>query len=179
MLHDFGEPAEAVGVGHARLVEVDRRVRVDGELAALDARDERVEGQGSPGERGAVLAEALRGGPGHRDPQRLIADVLLGSGGGVDDDALAGAGGSDEDRGALGAGDDLQGVCLLGAEASADPLGDLIARERASLDANVAAAAGGERGEPALDRLLARTHGERRHQAALQGEDAAFGDHRP
>jgi len=47
---------------------------------------------------------------------------------------------------------------LLGAEASADPLGDLIAGERASLYANVAAAAGGERGEPALDCLLARTH---------------------
>ncbi len=162
------------------LVEVDRRVRVDGELAALDARDERVEGERVPGERGAVLAEALRGGPGHRDPERLVADVLLGSGGGVDDDALAGAGGSDEDRGALGAGDDLQRVCLLGAEPSADPLGDLVARRlRASLYANVAAAAGGERGEPALDRLLARTHGERRHQPALQGEDTAFGDHRP
>ena len=131
------------------------------------------------GERGAVLAEALRGGPGHRDPQRLVAGVLLGSGGGVDDDALAGAGGPDEDRGTLWAGDDLQGVCLLGAEASADPLGDLVAGERASLYANVAASAGGERGEPALDRLLAGTHGERRHQAALQGEDAAFGDHRP
>ena len=35
VLHDFGEPVEAVGVGHARLVEVDRRVLVDVELAAL------------------------------------------------------------------------------------------------------------------------------------------------
>jgi hypothetical protein len=44
---------------------------------------------------------------------------------------------------------------------------------------NVAAAACGERGEPALDRLLAGTHGERRHQPALQREDTALGDHRP
>ena len=61
----------------------------------------------------------------------------------------------------------------------ADPLGDLVAGERASLCANVSAAAAGERGEPALDRLLAPTHGERRHQVALQREDTAFGDHRP
>jgi hypothetical protein len=149
------------------------------ELAALDAGDERVERQRLPGERGAVLAEALRGGTGHRDPQRLVADVLLGAGGGVDDDALAGAGGSDEDRGALGAGDDLQRVCLLAAEASADTLGDLVARGRASLVADVSAGAGGERGEGALDCLLSRTHRERRHQAALQWQDAAFGDHRP
>ncbi len=74
-----------------------------------------------------------------------MAAVLLGAGGGVDDDALAGAGGSDEDRGPLGAGDDLQGVCLLGAEVSADPLGDLIACERAGLVPNVSAAAAGER----------------------------------
>ncbi len=87
-----------------------------------------------PGERGAVLAEALRGGARYGDAERPVAAVLLGAGGGVDDDALAGAGGSDEDRGALGAGDDLQGVGLLAAEASADPLCDLIAGERAGLD---------------------------------------------
>ena len=106
-----------------------------------------------------------------------MAAVLLGAGGGVDHDALAGAGGPDEDCGALGAGDDLQRVCLLGAEASADPLGDLIACERAGLVANVSAAHAGERGEPALDRLLAGAHRERGHQATLQGQDAALGDH--
>ncbi len=107
-------------------------MRVDVELAALHAGDERVKSQGMAGERGTVLTEALRGGAGDRDPQGLITDVLLGSGGGVDHDALAGAGGTDEDRGALGAGDDLQRVSLLGAEAPADPLGDVIARERSS-----------------------------------------------
>ena len=61
-----------------------------------------------------------------------MAGELLGSGGGVDHDALAGPGGSDEDRAALGAGDDLQRVGLLVAEASADPLGDLIARCRSA-----------------------------------------------
>ncbi len=61
MLHDFGEPIEPVGVGHARLIEVDRAVLADGELAALDARDERVERERLPGEGGAVLAEALGG----------------------------------------------------------------------------------------------------------------------
>ena len=35
VLDGFGEPAEPVGVGHAGLIEVDRRVRVDVELAAL------------------------------------------------------------------------------------------------------------------------------------------------
>ena len=49
-------------------------------------------------------------------------------------------GGPDEDRAALGAGDDLQRVGLLVAEAPADPLGDLIARERAGLLAHVPAA---------------------------------------
>ena len=51
-----------------------------------------------PGERGAVGAEALGGGPGHGDPDRLVAGVLLRAGGGVDHDALAGPGGADEDR---------------------------------------------------------------------------------
>ena len=46
-------------------------------------------------------------------PERLMAGVLLGAGGGVDHDALAGAGGTDKDRGSLGAGDDLQRVGLL------------------------------------------------------------------
>ncbi len=66
-----------------------------------------------PRERGAVLAETLRGGAGHGNAERRTAAVLLGAGGGVDDDALADAGGADEDRGALGAGDDLERVGLL------------------------------------------------------------------
>ena len=88
--------------------------------------------------------------------------------------------GPDEDRGALGAGDDLERVGLLVAEVPADPLGDLVACDsRASLSPTSRPAAGGERGEPALDRLLAGAHRERRHQPALQRQDAALGDHRP
>jgi len=49
------------GVGHAGLVEVDRGVLADVELAAFDTRDERVDRQGPAGERGTVLAEALGG----------------------------------------------------------------------------------------------------------------------
>jgi hypothetical protein len=60
-----------------------------------------------------------------------MAPVLLGAGGRVDHYTLAGAGWTDEDRAALGAGNDLQRVGLLGAEASPDPLGYLIACERA------------------------------------------------
>src|ERR1019366_3934158 len=158
---------------------VDRRVPVDVELAALHARDERVQGQGLTGERRAVLTEPLRGGPGHRDPEGLMAAVLLGAGGSVDHDPLAGASWPDEDRAALGAGDDLQRVCLLGAEVSPDPLGYLIACERASLDPDISATVDSEGGESALDRLLAGTHRERRHQSALQRQYAALGDHRP
>ena len=97
----------------------------DLEPPVFHARDERVEGQRLTGERRAVLAEPLRGGPGHRDPERLAAGELLGPRGGVDHDALAGAGRADQDRAALGAGDDLERVGLLVAEAPADPLGDL------------------------------------------------------
>jgi hypothetical protein len=61
VLHGFGEPAVPVCVGHAGLVEVDRGVLADVELAAFDTRDERVERQGPAGERGTVLAEALGG----------------------------------------------------------------------------------------------------------------------
>ncbi len=81
-----------------------------------------------PASAGTVAAEPLRGGPGHRDPQRLMAGELLGAGGGVDHNALAGACGPDEDRAALGAGDDRQRAGLLVAQAPADPLGDLVAR---------------------------------------------------
>ena len=178
-LDDAVSRLEAVGVGHAGLVEVDRRVGADVErpcsTRAMSASTVKV----LPASAGTVVAEALRGRPGHRDAEGLAAGVLLGAGGGVDHDALAGAGRSDEDRGALGAGDDLQRVCLLGAEVSADPLGDLVARDRAGLAANVSAA-------PAARMVnlcsiacsRARTR-ERRHQPAFQGEDAAFGDHRP
>ena len=44
---------------------------IDGELAALHARDERVERERLSGERRAVVAETLRGRAGHRDPERL------------------------------------------------------------------------------------------------------------
>ena len=140
-LDDLGEPVEPVGVGHAGLVEVDRRVPVDVELPALDTGHERVERERLPGERGAVLAESLRGGARDGDPEGLVAGELLGARGGVDHDALAGAGGADQDAGALGAGDDLERVGLLVAEARADPLGDLIAGQRARLLADVAAGA--------------------------------------
>ena len=115
----------------------------------LDARDERVERQRLSGERGTVAAETLRRRPGHRDAQRLMARELLGPGGGVDHHALAGPGGPDEDRAALGAGDDLQRMRLLVAQAPADPLGDLVARDLASDLPNVAAGRLGELGEPA------------------------------
>ena len=96
------------------------------ELAALHARDERVDGEHLFGERGAVLAETLGAvDPDTATPASDGRRELLGAGGGVDHDALAGPGWSDEDRAALGAGDDLQRVGLLVAEASADPLGDL------------------------------------------------------
>jgi hypothetical protein len=124
------------------------------------------------------LAEALSGGTRYCDPKGLVANVLLAPSSCVDHDALAGAGGPDEDRGALGAGDDLKCVRLLGAEASADPLGDLIAGELAGVDPDVTAALDCECGDPAHDCLLAGAHGKRGHQAALQGEYAAFGDHR-
>ena len=62
------------------------------------AGDQRVERERLPGERGAVGAEPLGGGPGHGDPDRLAAGVLLGACGGVDHDALPGPGRADEDR---------------------------------------------------------------------------------
>ena len=141
--------------------------------------DERVERERPSGERGAVLAEALRGRAGHRDPERGVAGELLGAGGGVDHHALACARWADEDRGALGAGDDFERVGLLVAEARADPLGELVARDCARLLAHVPTGGLGELGDPALDRLLFRAYGERRHPPALQREHAALGDHPP
>ena len=80
------------------------------EVPVLGARDQRVQGERVPGEGGAVGAEALGGGAGHGDPDRLAAGVLLGARGGVDHDALAGPGGADQDRRALGAGEDFERV---------------------------------------------------------------------
>ena len=48
------------------------------------------------------MPEALRSGPGDRDPVGVAAGVLLGERGGIDHDALPGTGGPDQDGGALG-----------------------------------------------------------------------------
>ncbi len=179
MLHHLGEPVEPVGVGHPGLVEVDRRVRIDVDLAVLDTRHERVDTEHPLGERRAISAETLGRRPRHGNTEGLMAAVLLGAGGGVDHDTLAGARWPDEDRGALGAGDDLQGVGLLVAEMSPDPLGHRVACDLTCNRANVVAGHLGELGEPPLDCLLAGAYRERRHQPTLQGEDPALGDHRP
>ena len=89
---------EAGVVGHPGLIEEDRRVRVDVDAPRLCAGDERVERERLPGQGGTVRAEPLGGGPGDSDPDRAVAGVLLGAGGGVDHDTLPGAGGADEDR---------------------------------------------------------------------------------
>ena len=177
-LDDIGELVEAVGVGHACLVEEDRRVRVEGEPAVLGPGDESVKRERLSGERGTVLAEALGGRAGHGDPERLVSGGLLGTGGGVDHDALAGAGRADEDRSSLGAGDDLEGVGLLVAEIRADALGELAGGDRPCVVAYVPAGGLGEPCDSALDRLLLGAQRERRHSPALQREHASFGDHR-
>ncbi len=80
---------------------------VDVELPVAGAVYESIQCKGLLCEGGAVLAEALCGGAGDGDAEGLVAGVLLGAGGGVNDDTLACARGSNEDRGALGAGDEL------------------------------------------------------------------------
>ncbi len=160
--HRPGEPVEAIGVTHTSLIEVDRRRLVDLQLSAVYAGDERVEGERLSFERGAVLAEPLRGGARDGDPERAAAGELLGARGGVDHDALAGARGADENRPALGACDDPERVGLLVGEASADALSDPIGSERPRLVAHVPAGWVGEPGEAPLDRLLACPDRERR-----------------
>ena len=122
-LHQLGQRVEALVVDHPRLVQDDCRVPAHVDGPRVCAGDQRVQGERLPGERGAVRAEPLCGGPGHGDPDRLPPGVLLRTGGGVDHHSLAGPGGTDEDRGALGAGEDFERVVLLGAERSADALG--------------------------------------------------------
>ena len=130
-------------------------------------------------ERGAVLAKALRGRTGHRDPERRVSGELLGASGGVDHHALAGARRADEDGGTLGAGDDLKRVRLLVAEARADPLGEPVARDPARPLTHIPTGGPGQLRDPALDRLLSRAYRERRHPPTLQREHAALGDHPP
>ncbi len=110
-------------VDHPRLVQDHCRVAAHVDGPRVCAGDQRVQGECLSGERGAVGAEALCGGPGDGDSDRVSPGVLLCAGGGVDHDSLAGPGGADEDRGALGAGEDFERVVLLGAERPADALG--------------------------------------------------------
>ncbi len=72
----------------------------------------------------------------------------------------------------------LSAWSLLVAKARADPLGELVGGGGACRLAYVPAGGLGELGDPALDRLLFRAHGERRHPPALQREHTALGDHR-
>ena len=78
------------------------------------------------------MAETLGGRAGDRNTEDLAADVLFGSGGGVDDDAFAGPGLPDQDGPALGAGDQLQRFALFAGEWCADPFADRrVSRARA------------------------------------------------
>ncbi len=175
---DFAcEPTEAVGVGHARLIEEDRRRRVEREPAVLGPGDERVERQRPAGERGTVLAESLRGRTGHRDPERRVPARLLGAGSGVDHHSLAGARRPDQDRHALGPGDDLERTELLVAEARAEPLGQLVPRGRARPIPHVPAVRLCQPRDRALDRLLLPSDGESRHPPTLEREHPTLGDH--
>ena len=105
-LHQLGERVEAVGVGHARLVEEDRRVPAD---VRSWPRSTRATSASSvsvcPASAGLSWPRRSAVEPETATPRVSVAGVLLGAGGGVDHDALAGAGGADEDRGALGAGE--------------------------------------------------------------------------
>ncbi len=112
------EARQALGVGHASLVQVDRRVRADLQRAVLRAGDERVQRQGPPGERGAVTAEALRRRARDRGPVVWRPCGLFGPGGGVDHDALPGPGGPDKHGGTLRPRGDGERMPLLLARAS-------------------------------------------------------------
>ena len=172
-LHQLGQRVEALVVDHPGLVQDDRRVPADVDGARVRAGDQRVQSECLSGERGAVRAEPLCGGPGHGDPDRLAAGVLLGAGGGVDHYTLAGPGGADEHRGALGAGEDFERVVLLGAERSADALGHLTGSVIACDVADVSACGLGELCGAAFDRLLLGADREGGHPSALQASARA------
>ena len=178
-LHQLGQRVEALVVDHPRLVQDYCRVPADVDGPRVRAGDQRVEGECLPGQRGAVGAEPLCGGPGHGDPDRLSPGGLLRTGGGVDHDSLAGPGGADEDRGALGTGEDFERVVLLGAERSADALGYLTGSVLACNVADVSACGLGELCGAALDRLLLRANRQGGHPSALQGQHAPVADHLP
>ena len=178
-LHELGQGIEALVVDHPSLVQDDRRVPAHVDGPRVCAGDQRVQGECLSGERGAVRAEPLCCGAGHGDPDRLAPGVLLRAGGGVDHHSLAGPGWADEDRGALGTGEDFERVVLLGAEWSADALGDLTGSVIACDLADVPACGLGELGGAAFDRLLLGTHRQGRHPPALQGQHAPVADHLP
>jgi hypothetical protein len=176
-LHKGGQGIHAPVVDHPGLVDDHRRVPSDVDGAGVRAGDERVEGECLPGERGAVGSEALGGGAGDGDGDRLPSGVLLRAHGGVDHDSLAGPGGPDEDRGALRAGEDPEGVVLLGGERPADALGRLAGGVAARGLPDVPAGGPGELGRAAFDRLLLRADREGRHPLALQGQYPSVADH--
>lgn len=112
-LDDAGEPVEAVGVGHAGLIEEDRAVLAQSEPAVFNTGDERVESERGALQGGTVAAEPLRGGPGDGDPACFATVQLLCACGSIDHDALPGAGRPDQDRGTLRPGDPRSGAGLL------------------------------------------------------------------
>jgi hypothetical protein len=163
--------SQRVGEGATRsLIEDDRGVVAYVDGRGVCAGDQRVKGECLSGERGAVGAEPLGRGTGHGDPDRFPPGVLLRACGGVDHYSLAGAGGADEDRGTLGAGENFERVVLLGAEWTADALGDLTGSVFARDLADISACGLGELGGAALDRLLLGAHSKRRHPPAFQGQ---------
>ena len=107
-LHQLGQGVQALVVDHPRLVQDDRRVPAHVDGPRVRAGDQRVQGECLPGQRGAVRAEALGGGAGYGDPDRLAPGVLLRAGGGVDHHSLAGPGWADEHRDTLGTGEHVR-----------------------------------------------------------------------
>jgi hypothetical protein len=122
----LGEPGQALGVGHPRLVHDHDGPRAQGDVAVLDAVAQAVGGIGAV-ELG-VVAQSLRGSAGDGGADHLIALQLPGAGGGGEDDALAGAGAADELRDGTGTGDHRQRLALLLAKRAVDLLADLAAR---------------------------------------------------
>ena len=127
--------------------------------------------------RGCRRRAALRPNPRRRRrPSRGV--VLLGAGGGVDDDTLAGPRGADQDREALRARHSPERrllLTLIGGPRAARQLAVAGSRARSptSRPAGLASAWRGARSPaPGLD-------GERRHPPALQRQDPPVGNHPP
>jgi hypothetical protein len=78
-LYQLGERVQPFVIGHAGLVEEDRRVGADVDRARVCSCDERVEGERASGERRAVRSQALGGRARDGDPDRLPSGVLLGA----------------------------------------------------------------------------------------------------